>query len=289
MDPQATRDHGGLACVVLSLRCTPGLVEAVRSLQQQSPRPEIVVVNSGGGDPAALLRAAGLEVRVITRHELLLPGAARNVGIAATRAQYIAFLAADCRAEPDWVAGRLQRHREGSRAVASAMTNAFPESLVSSAAYLRLHLRRMPSTPPSERLLYGVSYDRTLFERFGSFREDLREGEDTEFNARLHGEVDIAWAPEVRTAHANPTRVRALLLDQYARGQRSLIYERLNMRAMLRMTLIKEPRAALAQARRVEDPRERGRLIKAWWLVPLAWAAFSAGLVKRRRFAGRPA
>ncbi len=41
----------------------------------------------------------------------------------------------------------------------------------------------MPDTPPSERLLYSVSYDRTLFERFGSFREDLREGEDTDFNA----------------------------------------------------------------------------------------------------------
>ncbi len=174
-----TDDGSELACVVLSLRCTPGLVEAVRSLEEQSPRPEIVVVNSGGGDPAAMLRAAGLDVRVINRHDRLLPGAARNLGIAATRKRYVAFLAADCRAEPGWVAARLRAHRAGAKAVASAMTNAFPESLVASAAYLRLHWRRMPDTPSSERLLYSVSYERTLFERFGGFREDLREGEDT--------------------------------------------------------------------------------------------------------------
>jgi glycosyltransferase involved in cell wall biosynthesis len=277
-----TDDCCELACVVLSLRCTTGLVEAVLSLKNQSPAPEIVVVNSGGGDPATVLRAAGLDVRVLNRPERLLPGAARNVGIAATHQRYVAFLAADCCAEPGWVAARLRAHRAGGKAVASVMTNAFPESLVASAAYLQLHWRRMPDTPPSERLLYSVSYDRTLFKRFGVFRTDLREGEDTEFNARIGGEEEIVWASEVRTAHANTTRLSALLRDHYARGRRSQVYKRVSTQAMLQITLLKEPRKALAQARRAVDLRERRRLVAAWPLVPLASVAFSAGLVVSR-------
>jgi glycosyltransferase involved in cell wall biosynthesis len=268
-----------LACVVVSLQCAPGLVDAVRSLADQVPRPEIVVVNSGGGEPAPLLRAAGLDVPVLNRRDPLLPGAARNLGIAATHGRFLAFLAADCRAEPAWVAGRLRAHRTGIKAVASVMTNAFPYSLVASAAHLRLYMGRMPDTPASERLLYSVSYDRMLFEQYGLFREDLREGEDTDFNDRLRGDVDIAWIPEVRTAHANPTRLRDLLRDQYERGTRSRVYDRLGVAAMLHVTLVKETRRALAQARRVHDPDERRRLIAACAFVPLASLAFSAGLV----------
>jgi hypothetical protein len=140
----------------------------------------------------------------------------------------------------------------------------------------------MLDTLPSERLLYSVSYDRTLFERFGRFREDLREGEDTDFNARMQGEVEIAWAPEVRTAHTNPTRLRGLLHDQYARGKRSRVYDGLSTMTMLRVTLVKEPRRALAQARRVDDPHERRRLIASWPLVSPASVAFSAGLLMAR-------
>jgi glycosyltransferase involved in cell wall biosynthesis len=274
--------EGELACVVLSMRCTPGLVDAVRSLADQAPRPEIVVVNSGGGEPAPVLRAAGLDVSVINRREPLLPGAARNLGIAATRGRFVAFLAADCRAEPAWAAARLHAHRAGAKAVASVMTNAFPDSLVAGASYLRLHMGRMPDTATSERLLYSVSYDRVLFEQHGLFREDLREGEDTDFNDRLRGDVDIAWIPEVRTAHANPTRLWGLLRDQYERGKRSRVYDGLDVAGMLQVTLVKETRRALAQARRVRDPHERLRLIASWALVPLASLAFSTGLVVAR-------
>src|SRR4051794_31525204 len=131
----------GLACVVISLRNQPGLVDAVRSLVDQSERAEVVVVNSGGGDSTTTLRDAGLHVPVIDLPRRLFPGAARNLGIDATRARYVAFLAADSRAHPGWVAGRLREHRSGAAAVAGALTNASPESRSASAAALLLHHR----------------------------------------------------------------------------------------------------------------------------------------------------
>jgi len=93
-----------LACVVMSFRGREDVVRAVTSLVRQDVRAEILVVNSGGGSPAERLRDAGLAVPVLDVPEPLTPGAARNAGIAATRAPFVAFLAADCWAAPGWIA-----------------------------------------------------------------------------------------------------------------------------------------------------------------------------------------
>ena len=93
--PSSNSDHSPqLAVVVLALGAPLTAVDAVRSLIDQSPRVEVVVVNSGGGDMPSLLRRHGLEVPVIEHQQRLFVGAARNIGIKATRAPYVAFLAA---------------------------------------------------------------------------------------------------------------------------------------------------------------------------------------------------
>jgi glycosyltransferase involved in cell wall biosynthesis len=280
------RGPGGLACVVMSVADQPGLSAAVRSLEGQSPRPEIVVVNSAGGDPAETLAAEGLAVRVISRPQRLLPGAARNLGVAATRERYAAFLAADCMAEPGWVAARLRAHHGGAAGVASAMTNAIPWSRAACASHLLLYPRRLPETAPAERLLYGVSYDRRLFDRLGLFREDLREGEDTDFNARVAAVAPIVWDSRVRTAHRNPTSLRALLRDQYARGRRSRVYDALPARSMVKVSAVKQVREARLLALRASKGEERRRLTEAMPLVRAGAAAFTAGLLASR-FSGR--
>src|SRR5205823_181524 len=133
-----------LACAVLSLGDEPGLVEAVASLLAQDEPVEVVVVNSGGGDPEPRLGAAGLEVPVVNRREPLYAGAVRNLGIRATKAPYVCFLAADCIALPGWTAGRLREHRAGADMVASCMALVGDEALAARASLLLLHHRRLP-------------------------------------------------------------------------------------------------------------------------------------------------
>lgn len=207
-----------LACAVLSYRDERYLVEAVRSVLEQDVAVEVVVVNSGGGDPGGRLAAAGIDVPVVSFAERLYPGGARNAGIDATRAPFVSFLAADCLALPGWAAARLREHRRGAATVASPPANAYPGSRAAWAAFLLLHNRRLP-LGGGPQLLYSLSYERSLFARYGRFREDLRSGEDTEFNARLGPDVTVVLAADARTAHRYPAQTEAMLRDAFRRGR----------------------------------------------------------------------
>lgn len=265
-----------LACVVISLRAQPELVDAVRSVLGQDEPVEVAVVNSGGGDAGAPLREAAIDVPVVELPEPVFPGAARNAGVAATSARYVAFLAADCLAEAGWAAARLRAHRAGADAVASAMVCRRPARRPERASLLLLHHRRLPDTPPGSRLLYSLSYDRALFERYGAFREDLRIGEDTVFNRALGPEASVVWDGGVRTAHRFPRTVRALLADQYARGRRRALMGDRRPLGLAGRAVLDVGRCA-RQALATRDPAERRGLVVALPLVPAGAAAYAVG------------
>src|SRR5689334_4444573 len=140
-----------LACVVLAHGPGASVDGAVASVLGQEPGVELVVVHSGGGAPAT-------DARLVHEAALLMPGAARNRGIAATTAPFVAFLAADCRALPGWVAGRLREHDAGADLVADVLEP--PDAVAPRAAWLMLHRRRAAATPSTLRLPFGLSYRR---------------------------------------------------------------------------------------------------------------------------------
>jgi hypothetical protein len=143
--------------------------------------------------------------------------------------------------------------------------------------------RRVPaqSVPKSDRLLFGLSYARELFERFGLFQEDMRTGEDEEFNDRFIEVVPISWAPDVRTAHRHPTRLPALVLDQYRRGLRMSqakfeIVGTPQAWHIARSTLRHLPRDVLYVWHGV-DPQYQTRLVGASLLIAPAVVAYVLG------------
>ena len=272
--------------MVLSCGNEQGLAAAVTSVLEQGVPVETVVVNSNGGGAAETLRAAGIRVPVWECEERLNPGAARNIGIGMTSAPFVSFLAADCLAEPGWAAARLECHRAGATAVASAITNADAGDPVADASYLLLFHTRMPGTPPSERLAYGASYARWLFDRFGLFREDLRTGEDSDLHERLAG-VEIEWSSRVRTAHRHPRRLAAMAREHVARGRRMARSSEARFGAPIRRLIV---RAALANVRLgarasrqlAADRRHRLRVIARLPVGGLAYAAGAATAGSRR-------
>jgi glycosyltransferase involved in cell wall biosynthesis len=270
-----------LACAVLSYRDEPFLVDAVRSVLEQDVPVEIVVVNSGGGEPATRLSSAGIQVPVYSVVDRLFPGAVRNIGIERTRARYVAFLAADCLAAPGWAVARLRAHRAGAAAVASPTTNAYPRSTTAWASLLLQHNRRLAVTRPAQRLHYSLSYDRALFERFGRFREDLRAGEDTEFNARFREHAETVLASDALTAHRYPTEPSVMLRDAFRRGglQARMQGEIDGGRPQRLRVAMSGPRNVLRSlvVSLRTDPPERGRLLASCPLVVAGAVAYSMG------------
>jgi glycosyltransferase involved in cell wall biosynthesis len=275
-----------LSVVVLSYNNHDTVVAAVDSLLDQRQPVEIVVSHSGGGPTPTLLARERPQVRVVASGARRSCSEARNAGIQATRAPYVAFLEADCIAEPGWIAGRLREHRKGAQVVASAITNAFPRSRSAWASHLLRYQQRFPDTPGSQRLMLGLSCHRHTFERFGHFREDLPGGEDSEFTARLR-ELDIVWAGDVRTAHRNAKDPLELMRDHFRRGVRNTqTQQRLHGQpetiSAAREALLNVPRAML-WTRRLERETSDFDLIQSWPLMLPATAAYIAGLAAGRR------
>ena len=271
--------------VVLSYRNEDTVLAAVDSLLAQDGNLEIVVSHSGGGRTPELLARMRPTVRVLASERRRSCSEARNAGIGASRAPLIAFLEADCIAEPGWVAGRLREHRAGAAAVACAITNAYPHSRSAWASHLLRYQARFPDTPDRERVMLGLSCRRETFERFGTFRSDLPGGEDSDFTRRLTGELPIVWAADVRTAHRNARNPAELVRDHYRRGVRSARTQRrltgsARTAAAVLAALAHVPRA-WRHARTIEGAGA-ARAREAWPLFAPATAAYIAGLLAGR-------
>ncbi len=227
-----------LSVVVMGYRDRESIIDAVRSVvEQMTPDPfEVIVVVSGGDDSADAVRRLFPAVPVVESPARLLPGAARNVGVAASRGRVVAFLAGDCVAEPDWIAARLAAHRRGYPIVAGAMTNGGDDRPWKWASYFDLFSGRLTGRPAGvvdapDPAAHGLSYDRSALERIGAFDEQLRTGEDTGAASRAHEVgLEIWFEPNVRTAHRGPSGTLDLIRDQYRRGARRARVDTVGMR-----------------------------------------------------------
>ena len=85
-----------VAVIIIAYKSQATVLECVQSVLQQSVAAEVVVVNSGGGAIFDILASVQEKLRIININKPVKVGAARNIGIDASTAPYISFLAADC-------------------------------------------------------------------------------------------------------------------------------------------------------------------------------------------------
>ena len=282
-----------LACVILAVGNPDSLIDAVRSIVEQDAPVEIIVVNTGGGNPAASLAAADLNVTVVTHPDILHAGGARNLGIQHANAPIVSFLASDCMAQPGWARRRIEAHSSGALVVSSSVCSMFPKNIAAIAAHIVQRTRRMELIPQRYWLNYGCSYDRSLFLRFGPFREDLRTGEDTDFNDRLRrAGIEFISRPDVRTAHRYETSFWDLLRGHFARGRhRARFMKALPRPVRKKKNAIESLKGSLRTIRRAWQatlPKERWRIILAYPYILLASIAESCGALLDRGDPSRP-
>lgn len=160
------------------------LDRTISSLVRQSPRPEIVVVH---GPPNKMPRNPSANqniTQLVISSRGLWQGAARNLGIEATPARWLAFLEAGSEVGAGWTSARLSQHRSGA-------------GLVIGSVFDERTLWPAPVGPTDgaaqdiiQAFLAGVSlqsasFDRALVERAGGFREDIPFEADWEVFSRF--------------------------------------------------------------------------------------------------------
>lgn len=222
--PVGSEGRVAATVVVPAYRAAETVVRCLEGLRRQDlAEPfDIVVVASGDDATADIVRRSFPEVRLLRSDQRLSPGAARNAGIASARGDVVAFLAADCVPEPDWLRRRLAAHRAGHRLVAGYVDSEARPGLVGWTQYVAKY-RGMLAPRRDARLgrgpLFHLSYDRTLLVEAGPFREDVLAGEDTELNHALVSRGERVWFdPEIRIRHVNERSWRAVLEGQRRQG-----------------------------------------------------------------------
>jgi glycosyltransferase involved in cell wall biosynthesis len=192
----------------------PGLLAA---LAEQTAEHELVVVDAGSVDgTAALAEAAGAKVVAAPRRNRSL---ARNIGVAATRGELIAFTDADCVPRPAWAA-----------ALAACL-----ESSPLAAGPVRIETRPEPNMTerfdrlwryPQERYVAAghatsanLGIRREAFDSAGGYDERFHHGEDTDLCLRAaDAGLDLAWCPGAEVAHPAATKLREVARRGFEHG-----------------------------------------------------------------------
>lgn len=199
--------------------------------QRTSASYDITVVDSSTDQTPLIVEQEFPSVRLIQRQERTFAGAARNLGIKATRSTYCLMIDSDCIAERDLIEKVLARHRAGDfAAVGGSLANGTPRSVSGWIGYLIEFKEFMPTTPL--RLEKGIptaniTYRREVLERYGGFDDDMWLAEDILFHWKMYQNGEqILFDPDIKVVHLNKTGWRQVLGYQIDLGRLSAVARR---------------------------------------------------------------
>ena len=214
-----------VSVVVPSYNSRATILAALEALEAQATgeRHEMIVVDSSDDGTERLIAERFPAVRLLHRGEKTLPGAARNIGVAESRGELLAFTDADCLPPPDWIERLVQAHRaDPCAAVGGSIANGRRGNPVSASECLVEFSEYLPSSPRREVEFLptcNACFTREAFERFGPFDEDLHASEDRLFGWRLlQAGERMRFEPTITIRHLFRTEYGVYLRHQRALG-----------------------------------------------------------------------
>ncbi len=198
-----------------------GCLDSLKN-QKTDKQFEIIVVDSSPNGLIKGIREKFPKVRWYRFPERKFCGDERNVGLSVSRGEVIAFIDADCKAEPGWIESILMAHQSPQLAIGGAIANGNPYSLIGWAAYFCEFSRWMPNTPSqSLKDIAGanMSYKRKVFDLIGPLIEGTYSS-DTEFHWRLgrNGHL-LQFHPSMLVFHHNIDRFIKFLRHEFEHGR----------------------------------------------------------------------
>ena len=288
---------GGAACPSVSviIPVHNGMTTLARAIdsalaQTYSDGIEVIVINNGSTDGTAKVIESYAD-RIVALNEPV-PGVsrARNIGVAAARGKYIAFLDAD----DEWMPEKLVRVVELLEADPQC-TLAYHDGFETDIDGLVVRRSMYPAGhtgAPSLDDLISYSYSglpilfdsvvvrREIFDRVGGFNEKLESAEDVWFQINVRELGHFCYLPEalmMRRKGTSPSREEWYIAGAY--GLRNLIRERYGSSVESRHLEIVLKWAAREALRRGERPLARRRYRAAAIQRPIqinTWLAFAA-------------
>jgi glycosyltransferase involved in cell wall biosynthesis len=205
-----------VSVIVASYNARATILRTLASLRTQRGGPpfEIIVVDSSTDGTADLVASAFPDVHVIRSRQRRYAGDARNVGIAASRGDILAFIDADCVVGPEWVDRVAAAHRRDHAVIGGVVENANPSSASGWAYYFTEFNRWLPGARAQtvdEVPGCSMTLKRSAYERYGPF---MVGGycSDTLFQWRLAADgARPHLDPTIRVAHHNPESLASVL------------------------------------------------------------------------------
>jgi GT2 family glycosyltransferase len=187
-------------------------VAALLTIERQ-PGDEIVVVDNSGTGHVSAHEA----IRVLAADEERSAYYARNAGAEQARNEWLLFMDADCRPNPDILDRYFEPPLEDDigAAVGEVAPDPAQTELVARYARARGHLQQLAHFSSSGRP-FGVTANmlvrREAWESVGGFLEGVRSGGDTEFSWRLQtAGWKLAYRPDAVVEHRHRDSLRKLL------------------------------------------------------------------------------
>lgn len=184
---------------------------------------EIILIDSSDDGTDRFVADNYPQVRLTHFTTRTLPGTARNQGAALARAPLVAFLDADCTVPPDLIDNVLHSFQRDPEqpAIVGCVRNGNPGaaswlSFVSEFnGFFGRQRRRRTLTLPA----YCAVFQRSVFDAYGGFPENLWPGEDTILSARMaQGNEPMFLEPNVWVFHHDRDTMSTYLTHQYALG-----------------------------------------------------------------------
>jgi GT2 family glycosyltransferase len=192
--------------------------------QRTSVAYDVIVVDSSADETPHIVEREFPSVRLIHIDSRTFAGAARNIGVRATRAPFCLMIDSDCVAEPDLIERMVTRHREAEyAAVGGSLRNGTPKSLSGWTGYLIEFKEFIPGAPMRlEKTVptANVAYRRDALERYGYFDDDMWLAEDVLFNWKMFRSGErILFDPAIEVTHLSRTGWGEVLSYQISLGR----------------------------------------------------------------------
>ncbi len=232
---EATRAWPRISVIIAAYNAASTLDDCLRSLQQLDyPDYEVVVVDDGSGDGTGAIadRAAAQDARVRVVHT---PNqglsAARNLGLAESTGEIIAYTDADCRADPMWLRYLALALMDKPFGAVGGPNLVPPDDdwvaqCVADAPGGPIHILIDDET--AEHIPgCNMAFWRSALEEAGGFHPDFRvAGDDVDICWRLQAAGHtIGFAPAALVWHHRRCTVRAYLKQQTGYGHSEALLE----------------------------------------------------------------